>query len=48
MSSILYMLALLGIAIVVVWSVKNDKIPDDKPTVGLLAMKHDPESENNE
>ncbi|NKB56811.1 MAG: hypothetical protein GKS00_10790 [Alphaproteobacteria bacterium] len=40
MSGVFFIATLLGIFIVVVWCVKNDKLSDDEPTTGLLAMKH--------
>lgn len=43
MAGVLYLLSLVAIVLVVVWSIKNDKIAEDEPTTGLLAMKkHDP------
>lgn len=39
MSGIYYLLSLIAIFVIIFWFVANDRIPSDKPTKGLLAMK---------
>ena len=39
MDSVLYLFALIGIVIVVLWSVRNDRVPMNGRTRGLLAMR---------
>jgi len=46
MDSIFFLLALIGIVVVVVWSVRNDRIPMNGRTRGLLAMRDAEEPEN--
>ena len=39
MDSVLFLLAIIGIIVVVAWSVMNDRVPFDGRTRGLLAMR---------
>src|SRR5262249_7588325 len=39
MDSVLFLLAVIGIVVVVTWSVMNDRVPFDGRTRGLLAMR---------
>ena len=41
MDSLLFLLAIIGIVVVVAWSVINDRVPFDGRTRGLLAMRDD-------
>lgn len=45
MESIYYLFGLLGIGVILFWSIQNDKLPPDGKTKGLLAMK-DPDEED--
>ncbi len=36
---LLFLSAIIGVAVVLMWSLKNDKVPNDGKTTGLLAMK---------
>ena len=42
MDSILFLLAVIGIVVVVAWSVMNDNVPSNGKTRGLLAMRETP------
>jgi hypothetical protein len=39
MQGIYYLLSIIAVLVVFIWYIQNDKIPDDEPTRGLLAMK---------
>lgn len=39
MDSVLFLLAVVGIVVVVAWSVMNDRVPLNGRTHGLLAMR---------
>jgi hypothetical protein len=39
MDSVYYGLSLLAIFVIIKWSASNDRVPPNKPTKGLLAMK---------
>jgi len=41
MDSVLFLLAVIGIVVVVAWSVMNDRIPSNGKTRGLLAMREE-------
>jgi hypothetical protein len=41
MDSVFFLLSVVGIVIVVVWSVVNDRLPRHGRTRGLLAMRDD-------
>lgn len=41
---LLFLSAIIGVAVVLMWSLKNDKVPNDGKTTGLLAMKEPPDS----
>ena len=41
MDSVLFLLAIIGIVVVVAWSVMNDRVASDGRTRGLLAMRDD-------
>ena len=41
MDSVLFLFAVIGIVVVVAWSVMNDRVPFDGRTRGLLAMRDD-------
>jgi len=45
MDSILFLVAVIGIVVVVAWSVMNDRVPFDGRTRGLLAMRDDAPAE---
>lgn len=36
---LLFLAAIICVAVVLMWSLKNDKVPNDGKTTGLLAMK---------
>ncbi|MCG8693436.1 MAG: hypothetical protein MI806_19710 [Minwuiales bacterium] len=36
---LLFLAAIIGVAVVLIWSLKNDNVPNDGKTTGLLAMK---------
>ena len=44
--SLLFPIAVAGIVVVIVWCVQNDKLSDDEPTTGLLAMKKEKPTES--
>jgi hypothetical protein len=39
MTSVYYFLSLVAIFVIIFWFVANDRVPPDRPTKGLLAMK---------
>jgi hypothetical protein len=41
MDSVLFLLAVVGIVVVVAWSVVNDRVPPNGKTRGLLAMREE-------
>jgi hypothetical protein len=41
MSGLYYLLFLVGVAVIAVWYVKNDKLGPGEPSKGLLRMKDD-------
>ena len=41
MESVLFLLAVVGIVVVVAWSVMNDRVPSNGKTHGLLAMREE-------
>src|SRR5262249_59124431 len=45
MDSVLFLLAVIGIVVVVTWSVMNDRVPFHGRTPGLLAMRDDATAE---
>jgi len=45
MDGVLFLLAVIGIVVVVAWSVMNDRVPFDGRTRGLLAMRDDATAE---
>jgi hypothetical protein len=45
MDSLLFLLAVIGIIVVVAWSVMNDRVPFDGRTRGPLAMRDDAPAE---
>ena len=36
---LLFLAAIIAVAVVLIWSLKNDNVPNDGKTTGLLAMK---------
>jgi hypothetical protein len=44
MQGIYYLLSVIAVFVVLIWYIRNDKIPEGEPTRGLLAMK-DPVSD---
>ncbi len=45
MDSVLFLLAVVGIVVVVAWSVMNDRVPLNGRTRGLLAMRDEAPAE---
>lgn len=39
LNGIYFLGSIIAVLIVFVWYIRNDKVPADKPTTGLLAMK---------
>lgn len=44
MDGLFYLFGLLGIGLILFWSIQNDKLPPDGKTKGILAMR-DPDKE---
>ena len=40
MGGLVYLAAMVAVFVVVYWCVKNDKVPENSPTTGILKMKH--------
>jgi hypothetical protein len=40
MQGIYYLLSIIAVLVVLIWYIRNDKIPEGEPTRGLLAMKN--------
>ena len=45
MDSVLFLLAVIGIVVVITWSVMNDRVPLNGRTHGLLAMRDETPAE---
>ncbi len=43
MQGLYYLFSIIAVFIVLIWYIRNDDIPDGKPTRGLLAIKLDVE-----
>lgn len=48
MEGFIFLLAIIGIGIVILWVRKNDKVPLDGETSGLLAMRTAPSTSKRE
>jgi|HubBroStandDraft_5_1064220.scaffolds.fasta_scaffold679640_2 hypothetical protein len=38
MDGLFYLMSVVGVGIVMWWVMQNDRVPPDKPTVGMFAM----------
>lgn len=41
LETIIFLIALIAVIYVLVWSIRNDDIPDDEPTEGFFSMTHE-------
>jgi hypothetical protein len=38
MDGLFYLMSVVGVGIVMWWAIQNDRVPPDKPTIGMFAM----------